>query len=231
LDNKLKTSLNAYMAKHGLNTNAASIAIGVSVPTLRKALRGHNVSRKTTAKIESIIASGKVPEAAKTTVKRTPKKTAAAKPLRLQPLRRAHGRRLPKRQQRNQAQRSKPQQRRQLDRQKRKRSQQVLLPPIRTRQLYILRKIQPVRNHRAGQLNELPAQQRLADKRIALPGNHRQPVVLTLRVSQSRPPNGRQRAIIVSPFASSLMSQPSKHKARPTNVRRRQQTVSLLLIQ
>ena len=80
MDNKLKTSLNAYMAKHGLNTNAASIAIGVSVPTLRKALRGHNVSRKTTAKIESIIASGKVPEAAKTTVKRTPKKTAAAKP-------------------------------------------------------------------------------------------------------------------------------------------------------
>ena len=68
MDNKLKTSLNAYMAKHGLNTNAASIAIGVSVPTLRKALRGHNVSRKTTAKIESIIASGKVPEAAKTTV-------------------------------------------------------------------------------------------------------------------------------------------------------------------
>ena len=80
MDNKLKTSLNAYMAKHGLNTNAASIAICVSVPTLRKALRGHNVSRKTTAKIESIIASGKVPEAAKTTVKRTPKKTAAAKP-------------------------------------------------------------------------------------------------------------------------------------------------------
>ena len=80
MDNKLKTSLNAYMAKHGLNTNAASIAIGVSVPTLRKALRGHNVSRKTTAKIESIIASGKGPEAAKTTVKRTPKKTAAAKP-------------------------------------------------------------------------------------------------------------------------------------------------------
>lgn len=175
------------MAKHGLNTNAASIAIGVSVPTLRKALRGHNVSRKTTAKIESIIASGKVPEAAKTTVNGPQRRQLR----RNQPLRRAHGRRLPKRQQRNQAQRSKPQQRRQLDRQKRKRSQQVLLPPIRTRQLYILRKIQPVRNRRAGQPNELPAQQRRADKRIAIPGNHRQPMVLTLRVSQSRPPNGR----------------------------------------
>ena len=66
MDNKLKTSLNAYMAKHGLNTNAASIAIGVSVPTLRKALRGHNVSRKTTAKIESIIASGNSKDHGKT---------------------------------------------------------------------------------------------------------------------------------------------------------------------
>ncbi len=177
-------------------------------------------------RVESIIASGKVPEAAKTTVN-GPQRTAAAKPAAKTPAAKTRTRQTTaKRQQRNQAQRSKPQQRRQLDRQKRKRSQQVLLPPIRTRQLYILRKIQPVRNHRAGQLNELPAQQRLADKRIAIPGNHRQPVVLTLRVSQSRPPNGRQRAIIVSPFASSLMSQPSKHKARPTNVRRRQQTVS-----
>lgn len=77
-DNKLKTSLNAYMAKHQLNTNATSVAIGVSVPTLRKALRGEKVSRKTTAKIESIIASGKVPAGAATT-KRT-KKTVAKKP-------------------------------------------------------------------------------------------------------------------------------------------------------
>ena len=205
------------MAKRGLNTNAASIAIGVSVPTLRKALRGHNVSRKTTAKIESIIASGKVPEAAKTTVKRTPKKTAAAKPAAKTPAAKTRTRQTTAK-----APATKPSTTKQAA---------TKTPPIRTRQLYILRKIQPVRNHRAGQLNELPAQQRLADKRIAIPGNHRQPVVLTLRVSQSRPPNGRQRAIIVSPFASSLMSQPSKHKARPTNVRRRQQTVSLLLIQ
>ncbi|WP_191983823.1 DUF3800 domain-containing protein [Lacticaseibacillus chiayiensis] len=77
-DNKLKASLNAYMAKHQLNTNATSVAIGVSVPTLRKALRGEKVSRKTTAKIESIIASGKVPTGAKTT--KTTKTTAAKKP-------------------------------------------------------------------------------------------------------------------------------------------------------
>lgn len=68
------------MDKHGLNTHAAYIAIGVSVPTLRKALRGLNDCRKTTDKIESNFASGKVPEADKTTVKRTHKKTAAAKP-------------------------------------------------------------------------------------------------------------------------------------------------------
>lgn len=79
--NKFTASLNAYMAKHKLNTNATSAAMGVSVPTLRKALRGQSVSRKTAAKIESIIKSGKVPaEAHKTATKAPAKKTAPKKP-------------------------------------------------------------------------------------------------------------------------------------------------------
>ncbi|EKQ02265.1 hemagglutinin protein [Lacticaseibacillus paracasei] len=79
--NKFTASLNAYMAKHKLNTNATSAAMGVSVPTLRKALRGQSVSRKTAAKIESIIKSGKVPaEAHKTATKAPAKKTALKKP-------------------------------------------------------------------------------------------------------------------------------------------------------
>ena len=217
------------MAKHGLNTNAASIAIGVSVPTLRKALRGHNVSRKTTAKIESIIASGKVPEAAKTTVKRTPKKTAAAKPAAKTPAAKTRTRQTTAK-----APATKPSTTKQAATKTPTRQAKAQTQPT-----SIAATDQNKAAVHSQENSASPQSPRRTTKRVARTTttgrqanrNTRQPVVLTLRVSQSRPPNGRQRAIIVSPFASSLMSQPSKHKARPTNVRRRQQTVSLLLIQ